>query len=77
MVRRNCLRKTVRVAAKTHQIGPTSDPSELTPLNQNLYYHSKPRMMAHMRLLKCFVLQHSVIKTKHLRSLVRGAVQGL
>ena len=28
------------------------------------------------RLLKCFVLKHSVLKTKHLRSLVRGVVQG-
>ena len=28
------------------------------------------------RLLKCFVLKHSVLKKKHLRSLVRGVVQG-
>ena len=38
--------------------------------------HSSPRTMAHIRLIKCFVLQHSVIKTKHLRSLLRGIVQG-
>ena len=31
--------------------------------------------MPRMRLLKCFVLQNSVIKTKHLKSLVRGVVQ--
>ena len=31
--------------------------------------HSKPGTMALTRLLKYFVLQHSVIKTKHLRSL--------
>ena len=33
--------------------------------------HSKPRT----RLLKCFVLQHNVIKTKHLRSLIRGVIR--
>ena len=37
--------------------------------------HSKPRTMAYTRLLKCFVLQHSVIKSKHLRSLVQGVIQ--
>ena len=38
--------------------------------------HSKPCMMACTRLLKYFVLQHSVIKTKHLRSLIRGVIRG-
>ena len=38
--------------------------------------HSKPCMIARTRLLIFFVLQHSVIKTKHLRSLVRDVVQG-
>ena len=32
--------------------------------------HSKPHTMPCKWLLKCLVLQHSVIKTKHLRSLV-------
>ena len=40
----------------------------------------KPIISIHLkpctRLLKCSVLQHSVIKTKHLRSLVQGIVQG-
>ena len=31
---------------------------------------------SHTRLLKCFVLQHSVIKTKHLKSLVWCVVRG-
>ena len=39
-------------------------------LKPSISSHSKPRIMARMRLLKCFVLQQSVIKTKHLRSLV-------
>ena len=38
--------------------------------------HSKSRTMPHTRLLKCFGLQHSVIKTEHLRSVVRGGIQG-
>ena len=32
--------------------------------------------MPRMRLLKSFVLQHSVINTKHLRSLIRGVIRG-
>ena len=36
--------------------------------------HSKPFTMARTRLLKCFVLQHSEVKTMHLRSLARGVV---
>ena len=36
--------------------------------------HSKSRTMTCTRLLKCFVLQHSVIKTKHSRSLIQGVV---
>ena len=38
--------------------------------------HSKPFTMARTRLLKCFVLQHSIIKTKNSRSLIRCRVQG-
>ena len=45
-------------------------------LKPSISTHSKPLMMPRMRLLKCFVWQHSVIKTKHLRSLVRGVVRG-
>ena len=30
--------------------------------------HSKPRTLPRTRLLKCFGLQHSTIKTKHLSS---------
>ena len=37
---------------------------------------SKPRRMRCTRLLICFILQHSVIKTKHLRSLVLGVIRG-
>ena len=32
--------------------------------------------MSHTRLLKCFALQHSMIKTKYLRSRIRHLVQG-
>ena len=42
----------------------------------SIFTHSKPHTMPHTRLLKRFVLQHSVIKTKHLRSLVRGIIRG-
>ena len=42
-------------------------------IKSSISSHSKPRM----RLLKCFVLQLSVIKAKHLRSLVQGIVQGV
>ena len=45
-------------------------------LKPSISTHSKHRTMLGMRLLKCFVLQHSVIKTKHLRSLIRGVVRG-
>ena len=38
--------------------------------------HSKPHTMACERLLKCFVLQHSVLKTRHLSRLAQGIVQG-
>ena len=53
-----------------------NDNSEATRqrINCDFYTHSKPRVMPCTRLLKCFVLQHSIIKTKHLRSLVRGLV---
>ena len=34
--------------------------------------HSKPCTMPHTRLLEYFALQHCLIKTKHLRSLVQG-----
>ena len=37
-------------------------------LKPSISTHSKPRT----RVLKCFVLHPSVIKTKHLRSLVQG-----
>ena len=37
--------------------------------------HSKPCTITHTMLLKCFVFQHNVIKTKQLRSLVRGVVR--
>ena len=45
-------------------------------LKPSISSHSKPGTMAHTRLLKCFNLQHSVYKTKHLRSIVRGVVRG-
>ena len=34
--------------------------------------HLKPSMRPHIRLLKCFVLERSVFKTKHLRSFITG-----
>ena len=45
-------------------------------LQQTGSSHSKPSTMAHVRILKCFNLQHNVIKTKHFRSLVWDIVQG-
>ena len=45
-------------------------------LKPSISSHSKPCIIVCMRLLKCFVLQNSVIKTKHLRSLTRGVVRG-
>jgi hypothetical protein len=38
--------------------------------------HSKPCTRSHTRCLKCFVLEHSVFKTKHLRCLVSDIIQG-
>ena len=49
---------------------------KVSKVKPSISTHSKPCTMPRMRLLKCFVLQHSVIKTKHLRSLVRGVLQG-
>ena len=45
-------------------------------LKPSIFSHSRPCKVPPMRLLICFVLQHSAIKTKHLRSLVRDIVQG-
>ena len=45
-------------------------------LKPSISTHSKPCTMPRMRLLKCFVLQHSMIKTKHLRKLVQRLVRG-
>ena len=45
-------------------------------LKPSISTHSNPRTMPRMRLLKCFVLQHSIIKTKHLRSLVWRLLRG-
>ena len=39
-------------------------------IKSSISSHSKPHTMTCTRLLKCFVLHHSVIKTKHLRNLV-------
>ena len=44
----------------------------MTKLKPGISSHSKPRTMDRTGLLKWFVLQHSVIKTKLLRSLVQG-----
>ena len=46
--------------------------SHCQQLKPSISSHSKPHTMARARLLKCFVLQPSVIKTKHLRRLVQG-----
>ena len=43
-------------------------------LKPSIFTYLKPRTMPRMRLLKHFVLQHSVIKTKHLKSLVQPVV---
>ena len=45
-------------------------------LKPGISTNSKPRRRPRTRLLKCFVLQHNVIKTKHLRSLIRVVVRG-
>ena len=44
-------------------------------LKPSIYSHSKPHTRSCMRRLKCFVLEHSVFKTKHLR-LVQDLIQG-
>ena len=61
---------TLGYTNSTHSIYTTE--VSLLSLKPSISTHSKPRM----RLLKCFVLQHSVIKAKHLRSLVQGVVRG-
>ena len=38
--------------------------------------HSKPRTRSRTKLLKCVALQHSIIKTTHLRSLIQGLIRG-
>ena len=47
-----------------------ADDPNVVSVKPSISSHSKPRTMACTRLLICFVLQLSVIKTKHLRSLV-------
>ena len=44
-------------------------------LKPSISSYSKSRTMACTRLLKYFVLQHSLMKTKHCKSLVRGVVK--
>jgi hypothetical protein len=46
-------------------------------LKPSISSHWKPHTRCCMRRLKCFVLEHSVYKTKHLRRLVRVLVRGL
>ena len=41
-------------------------------LKPSISSHSKSRVRHHTRHLRCFVLEHSVFKTKHLRRLVQG-----
>ena len=48
----------------------------LVKLKPCISSHSNPHMIARTRLLKCFVLQHIVIRTKHLRNLVWGIIRG-
>ena len=50
--------------------------TEKSSLKPSISNDLKPHTIPRMRLLKCFVLQHSVIKTKHLRSLVCGIIRG-
>ena len=45
-------------------------------LKPSVSTHLKSHLMPSSRLLKCFVLQHNVMKTKHLRSLVQFVVRG-
>ena len=47
---------------------------KMRPLKPSTSSHSKPHTIASARLLKCLVLQRSVIKTKHSR--VVGIIQG-
>jgi hypothetical protein len=62
------------VAKKYTKLGKTSENLILKP---GISTNSKQRRRPRTRLLKCFVLQHNVIKTKHLRSLILGFSLGL
>ena len=54
-------------------VAQTNSSNLLKPSNSS---HSKTRMIVCMRLLKCFVLQNSLIKAIRLRSLIQGVVEG-
>ena len=46
-------------------------------LKPSISSHSKPRTKSCTRWFKCFVVEHSVFKTKHLRHIVQDLERGL
>ena len=55
---------------------PLSIKGSIRTHKPSIFTHSKPRTTPHTRVLKCLVLITLCCKTKHLRSLVQGIVQG-